>query len=180
MRDRGTLYVGLLLVLFGAMFLFVSLGQRLLGLVGIEAGWGRLWPLLVLFVGLAFWLPLAIWWPHRGQVAGLVVPATIITINGLLLLYQSLTGDWRSWAYAWALEPISVALGLLALYFLTDRPKGLLLAVAIVGGIGLMCFLVFASAFGGAFRVLGPAVVVAVGVFFVLRGLGERRSLPRE
>jgi hypothetical protein len=174
MRDRGTLYVGILLVLLGAIFFFVALGESLLGALGIRAGWGRLWPLLVLYVGTAFWLPFAIWWPRRAQFAGLAVPAAIVTTNGLMLLYQSLTGDWASWAYLWALELVAVAAGLFALYLLTDRPRGLLLAVGIVGGVGLLLLAIFATAFGGGLRYLAPVALVVIGLFLMMRGIKDR------
>ncbi|PKO13265.1 MAG: hypothetical protein CVU39_19840 [Chloroflexi bacterium HGW-Chloroflexi-10] len=42
----------------------------------------------------------------------LIVIGSIITMTGLLLLYQTLTHHWASWAYAWALiAPTSFGLG---------------------------------------------------------------------
>lgn len=181
MRDRGTLYVGILLVLLGALLFFVALSDSLLGPLGIRAGWGRLWPLLALYVGAAFWLPFALWWERRAQFAGLAVPGAIITANGLVLLYQSLTGDWGSWAYLWALEPVAVAAGLFLLYLLTGRPRGLLVAVGIVGGVGMLFLVLFAAAFGGALRYLVPVALVIVGALLFLRGIQERAGrFPRE
>lgn len=174
MRDRGSLYGGMLLLLLGGLFLLIQVADTFSGFLGIRLGWGNLWPLIILYLGLAFWLPLLIWWDGRAKIAGLVVPAAIVTTNGLILLYQSLSGDWGSWAYVWALEPASVGLGLLLLYFLTNRDRGLLVAAGIVGGIGLFFFIIFASAFGGALRILGPLALISIGVFFLLRGAKER------
>ena len=181
MRDRGALYVGILLVLLGAIFFFVTLSDSLLGVLGIRAGWGRLWPLLVLYVGAAFWLPFVIWWERRAQFAGLAVPGAIVTVNGLLLLYQSLTGDWGSWAYLWALEPVAVAAGLFILYLLSGRPHGLLVAVGIVGGVGLLFLAIFGTTFGGGLRYLAPVALVVIGMLLMLRGVQERTGpYPRE
>lgn len=164
MRNRGALYLGILFIVLGGFFLLA----QSTGWLGL--GW-KLWPLLVLVAGLAFVLPLVIWWPKRAQLAGLVVPGTILAGNGLMMLYQSLTGNWGSWAYAWALEPIFVALGLFFLYLLTNRPQGLLVAAAIVGGIGLLLFVIFASAFGGVIRFVGPVLLIALGLVILLGGL---------
>ena len=171
MRNRASLYVGLLLLLFGAFFLVASATAGLHGWLGDILGWRGLWPVLVILVGMAFLLPIAIWWDRRDQVAGFVIPGTIVTVNGLLLLYQNWTGDWGSWAYAWTFEPLAVALGLLLLYYLTDRrTPGLLLAAKIVGGIGIVLFVILASAFNGALRFLGPIALMAVGLAVILRG----------
>ncbi len=164
MHNRGALYLGILFIVLGGFFLLA----QSTGWLGL--GW-KLWPLLVLIAGLAFLLPLAIWWHKRSELAGLVVPGTILAGNGLLMLFQSLTGNWSSWSYTWALEPILVALGLLFLYLLTNRPRGLLTAVAIVGGVGLLLFVTAASAFGGVLRYVGPVLLIAVGLVILLAAL---------
>jgi hypothetical protein len=172
MKDRGAFYVGVLLIVFGGLFLLTELASGLLAPFGIELGWKTAWPFIILFVGLAFWLPIFIWWDKHEQLAGLAIPATIVTTNGLLLLYQNTSGDWDSWAYLWTLEPLAVAMGLLILYFLGHRDRGLLLAVGIVGGIAMVFFTIFASAFGGGILgVLGPIVLIAIGLMVMLGGL---------
>jgi hypothetical protein len=43
---------------------------------------------------------------------GLAYPASIVTTVGLILLFQSYTGAWQTWAYAWALiAPTAVGVG---------------------------------------------------------------------
>lgn len=174
MRDRGILYVGILLVVLGAFFLVAQVTNRWDMPFGLRLGWGGLWPVLIIIVGLAFWLPIFLWWERKEQIAGLAVPGTIILVNGLLLLYQNTTGDWKSWAYAWALEPVAVALGLLALYFLTAKPRGLLIAVLIVGGVGVFFFVIFGAIFGGVIGLLGPLVLIAIGLLIIFQGLRGR------
>jgi hypothetical protein len=167
MKNRGALYVGLLLIMLGGVFLLAQTTGWL------HLGW-RLWPLLVLLVGVAFLLPLVIWWDKRQDIAGLVLPGTIVAGNGLLMLGQSLTGLWGTWAWAWALEPIFVAGGLLALYWLGNRDRGLLTAAWIVGGIGLVFLVIFASAFGGVIRFVGPLMLVAAGLLLLFGGFKRR------
>ena len=174
MRNRGSLYAGILLLAFGGLFLLAQLSSELLAPFEIYWGWGKLWPFLILLVGLAFWLPLLIWWDQRHKIVGLAVPGTILTVNGLILLYQALTADWASWSYLWTMEPLAVAGGLLALYWLGNRERGLLVAAGIVGGIGALFFVIFASIFGGWLRFLVPVVVIVVGLLLLIRGVQDR------
>ena len=166
MGNRGSLYVGILLITLGGLFL--------LGSLGIGVGWDVLWPFIIVFVGLAFWLPIVLWWDRRAQIAGLAIPGTIILTNGLILLYQNLSGDWGSWSYLWTLEPFSVGVGLLMLYLLGGRERGVLVAASIVGGIGLVFFVIFATAFGGILSILGPIALIAVGVLVIISGARQR------
>lgn len=75
-------------------------------------GWNigsSLWPLFVAAPGLVF-LYLAVNGDERQT--GFVYPGAVITGTGLILFYQSLTGNWGSWAYIWALYPGFVGLAL--------------------------------------------------------------------
>ena len=180
MKDRGALYVGILLIAFGGFFLIAQLSRHLWLPFGLRLGWRGLWPFLILLVGFAFWLPIIVWWNRKAEIAGLAVPATIITVNGLILLYQNVTGDWGSWRYAWALEPIAVALGLIVLHVLLgSQGRGLLVAAGIVGGIGLVMFFIFASLFGGVLGLLAPVLLIMLGLFIIVSNL-RRTELPQE
>lgn len=167
MKNRGTLYIGILLITFGVLFLAAEVTRGFV-LWGIPLGWRGLWPLIVLLLGLAFWLPLLVWWEKRQKLVGLVVPGTIFAFNGLLLFYQNATGDWDSWAYVWALEPVAVGLGLLMLYALGERSPILLTAAGIVSGVGLVLFVIFAAIFDGWFQLLGPMALILIGVLFLI------------
>lgn len=176
MRDRGALYAGIMLIVLGGLFLLAQLGGVLLAPVGIRLGWAQMWPFFILYVGLAFWAPILVWWEDRARIAGLAIPGTIITTNGLILLYQNLSGDWASWSYLWALEPLAVGVGLLMLYLLGTREEGVLGGAGIVGGIGLVFFVIFASAFGGWIRLLGPVALILTGILVMVRGIREREA----
>jgi len=101
-RGRTNAIIGMVLVGLGAMFL---LGQ----LFDINM-WRFFWPFFIIIPGLLFFLGMAL----GGKSAGpLAIPGSIVTTVGLLLLYQSVTNHWESWAYAWALIfPTSVGVGL--------------------------------------------------------------------
>jgi len=179
MRERGLLYVGILLVVLGGLFMLAQLGEGVSGILGLRVGWAAMWPLLVLFVGLAFLLPLVIWWDRRQKIVGLVMPGSIITMNGLILLFQNTVRDFSSWAYLWPLEIIAVAIGLFLIYFLGNRERGLLVATGILSGVGLVFLVVFSTAFGGGFlRYVAPLALIVVGLLVVLSSM--RKQAPRE
>jgi hypothetical protein len=78
-------------------------------------------------------------------------------------------------------KAIFVAGGLLALYWLGNRDRGLLTAAWIVGGIGLVFLVIFASAFGGVIRFLGPLMLVAAGLLLLFGDLkGRNKAAPNE
>jgi len=160
-----------MLLLLGVFFLLLNLSAwifRGLGLFHIA----RLWPVIVLWAGLAFLLPIFIWWDKRMHNYGLAMPAAIILVNGLILLYCSLTGQWRQWVYLWALEPFSVALGLLLMWLLGPKAAGLLIAALVIGGASLALFAVLASALGGVVGgIIGAGTLILLGVILVARSL---------
>jgi len=102
--NRGAVVVGLLLISTGAVFLLVNL------LPGLEIG--QMWPGIFFAIAAALLLPPVILPSHRHALAGFVIPGVILLVLGLILTYQVITGDWESWAYAWALIPGSVGAGL--------------------------------------------------------------------
>jgi hypothetical protein len=177
--SKGSLYAGIVLIAFGALFLLTETAGRLFAAVGLNVGWGQLWPLAIVLVGLAFWLAILVWWDQRTRIAGLAVPGTLILMNGLLLLYQSATGDWESWTYAWSLEPVFVGLGLLMLYALGQRERGLLVAALVVGGVGVVFLLIFGSVWGGwVIQLLTALGLVLAGVLLLMRGARQRPTSP--
>lgn len=170
MRNKGSLYVGLLLMLVGSVFSAIEVAARLLQPLGIPLGWHNLWPLLLLLVGAAFWLPLLVWWARRSELAGLAVPASLFTVNGLILLYTATTRRWEAWSYLWTLQPVALGLSFLVLYRLSGQPKPLAVVGAAFVGVGAFFFLVFASAYGGLVGIIGPLLLIALGLALMMRG----------
>jgi hypothetical protein len=73
--------------------------------------WRILWPMFVITPGLLLFMGMA---AGGRQAAPLSIPGSIVTMTGLILLFDSITGYWRSWAYAWTLIfPTAVGIGLL-------------------------------------------------------------------
>src|SRR5687767_10207750 len=96
-QDRGRTITAVGLIGLGILFL---LGQ----VFGFSL-FSVLWPFFVILPGAAF-----LYGAFTGgkNAAGLAVPGSVITGTGLILLYQSLTNHWESWAYAWTLYPVFV------------------------------------------------------------------------
>ncbi len=170
MQHRGTLFAGLLLILTGLYFLLVNLTS----FVGL--GWAQLWPGFLVLAALAFLLPIAIWWEQHRALAGLAVPGVILLSNALFFFYNAITGDWGAWAYLWSLEPLAVALGLVALWLLGVRQQGLLIGAAVLGAISLGLFVIFGSLFGGHLAVIVASIVlIALGLALMWRGAFQRQ-----
>jgi hypothetical protein len=168
-RSISTALVGGLLVLLGVFFLFLQLVPGFSRILRIDL----FWPLIVVAAGgLMLVLGLATRTPD------LAVPASIVGGIGLLLFYQNVTGDWASWAYAWALIPGFVGVGVILARLLGGRPEG-----GIQGGgtlilISLVMFLVFGAFLGpfGALSALWPLLLILGGVLLLGRSLLQRRS----
>ena len=143
------------------------------------------WPMIVVGIG-AVILALGLF-VNREQ--GMVIGGTVATTVGLVLLYQNSTGHWESWAYAWALVgPAASGLGLLLWGVRTANGGDIRNGTwGLLGGLGL--FLVGYLFFEGIIGISGqrlplpewllPAVVIAIGVVLLLRGLVERREPDR-
>lgn len=106
-QDRGRTITAVGLIGLGVLFL---LGQ----VFGFSL-FSVLWPFFVILPGAAF---LYAAFTGGKKTAGLAVPGSVITGTGAILLYQSLTNHWESWAYAWMLYPVFVGL---ALSFMSSR-----------------------------------------------------------
>ena len=174
---RSSLVLGILLVVGGAFFLFSQFFNVTL--------WQSSWPLFLIVPGLVVFV--------GGLAMGkeglpLTIIGSIVTSTGAILLFQTVTSQWASWAYAWALvAPGSVGLGTLLHGLWTHQPN-LVDSGKRVGTIGLIIFAVgwvfFEQAIGlnGSAnpllsRFLGPILLIAIGGYV----LWDRwRHLPHQ
>jgi hypothetical protein len=166
--------LGIVLVVVGLF----ALGVVLFGVDLTQYGW----PLFVIIPGLTLLVV-----GFLGGGAGASVPGGIVTMLGLVLAYQSSTGDWASWAFAWALiAPGGVGLGLY-LQALRDRdPAGLrrgrtLMFVALL--IFMIGFVLFESILGisgqdyGVFgKAALPALLIVIGLILLVRSIQRSRA----
>ena len=72
--------------------------------------WPLMWPFIYILPGVIL---LDVSLKAKGDFSEpLAITSCIITMLGLIFLYQSITGHWQSWAYIWALiAPTSIGLG---------------------------------------------------------------------
>ena len=167
MRNRGSIGGALTLIGIGGWFLAVELVPGLKAFASGEHTWPL--PIIGIGVGLAL-IGLLTWSP------GMMIPACIVGGIGGLLYYQNLTGDWESWSYAWALIPGFVGAGILLTGLLT-RQRDAVLTGFWMAFISLLVFSIFGSFLGGAgvVSVFWPVLVIALGVYVLLRGLFRRK-----
>ncbi len=166
---RGSLVVGLILILLGGLFL---LGQFLPG----WQSWLNLqfsWPLIIIGVGVLFLF--------AGLLAGvpdLAVPAAIIGGIGGLLYWQNQTGNWGSWAYAWTLIPGFVGVGIILAGLLGKRPGKALQEGMNVIIVSLVLFAIFSSFLGGRnlFGPYWPVLLIVLGLWLLIRPLWRSTS----
>ena len=176
-RARQPSVLGLILVLAGIALLLAQLVHIDLGHYG--------WPLFVIVPGVALLIIPA---TSRGFVGeGSAILGSILTITGLILLYQNATDHFESWAYAWALVfPSAVGIGMIIYGTSAGRP-GNVRAGSRLLGIGLVLFLLGAAFFEGVIGIGGyqfgrsagaiaGAAIIAVGVIVLLLSLRSRRS----
>ncbi len=176
----SSLVVGLLLVVAGVAFLLMQVyGIQLtfdLGRVG--------WPLYVIAPGIVLLL-IGLFLPAAPG-AGLAVGGSIVTTVGLILAYQSSTGHWSSWAYAWALVgPGAVGLGL-TLWGILHLSRETLRTGLTALGAGLLLFLVGFAFFEGVLNLGGerglaplgrqalPVALIVAGVLVIATRLWPR------
>ena len=176
-RNRGTLVVGLFLVLLGVFFLASEQ-------FGVDIGrYG--WPMFVIVPGV-FLLLLGLAIPNEGGL-GAAIPGGIITTVGLVLAFQDATGAYASWAYLWALvAPGSVGMSL-TLWGLLHRRRDMLNSGIETAAVGLGLFIGFGLFFENVLNIDGgnsdtvlhnalPLMAVGLGVLIVLWNLRPGRS----
>ena len=179
-RNRGTLVVGLFLVLLGAFFLASEQW-------GLDLG-RYSWTMFVIVPGV-FLLLMGLAISHEGGL-GAAIPGGIITTVGLVLAFQDATGAYASWAYAWALvAPGSVGVTLV-LWGLLHRRWDLLDSGLRSAAVGLGLFIGFGLFFENVLNLDGsdsnslihnalPLMAVAMGVVIVIWNLIPGRARSR-
>jgi hypothetical protein len=167
-RTRSSVGGGVLLILLGLMFLvFQLMPDRFTWFQGALG-----WPLIVVGVGIF----LLIFGLLIGE-PGMAVPASVVSGIGLLLYWQNATNNWDSWAYAWALIPGFVGIGIILNGLLGgDRLRGALESGFWLILISLTLFAIFGSFLGGInlFGPYLPLLLVGLGLIILVRSLIRR------
>jgi hypothetical protein len=182
-RQGGLAVLGVILVIVGVGW-FVLREFQIDPFAAIsEAGW----PYFVVFPGVVLLLASLVPTPPRG--VGFAIAGSIVTMVGVVLLYQQTTGHWTSWAYAWALVgPGAAGLGMV-LYGVLFRQRDLLAAgarlVAIAAAILAVGYWYFETIFATGqapveLAAWWPLVLVGIGLAALVAGLLSRGSRTSE
>jgi hypothetical protein len=175
--------LGVMLIAFGATALVLrALDINVFTVVGTWA-----WPFLVIVPGVVLLAASVV--PARPNGLGFATAGAIVTTVGGLLLYQSRTGHWESWAYAWALIPLAVGVALV-LYGGFARDGGMVRTGTTMAGVAVGLFLAGAWFFEGLFAGqprpddIGqwwPVGIIVLGAVVALRAFlhdGDRDETP--
>ncbi|MBX5446483.1 hypothetical protein [Sphaerobacter sp.] len=163
-RNAAALVIGTILVIVGILLFVAQVTE-------VDV-FGLLWPLLVILPGVVL---LAAALSGTGAIAALIFPGAVLTSVGLIVLYQSLTGHWESWAYAWALVvPTSIGIAMM-IYGVREGKIRTGRRGVMTAGIGLVLFLVLLVLFEFVLnisgRFSGEAAGIAGGALLVVAGL---------
>jgi hypothetical protein len=162
-NNRGSLYVAILLIGMGVLFLAFNL------IPGFAMG--SAWPVVFYILAAGFYLPPILWRDQIGGLSGLFIPASIMLALGLLFTYNVLTQDWASWGYAWTLIVAGVGGGM-ALASWAGRWGSVPTWVGnwmLMGSLAI--FALFASIFGlPLLKLAGPVLLIIAGILLITRG----------
>jgi hypothetical protein len=136
MNKQTPILAGIGLIILGLLALIFTIVMPALGLtLWFWVPW-RMWPLLVVGLGLLFLLPPIV---VRGRpgLGGLFIPGLPVLTTGAILLLASVTNWWHIWKWLWPQEVLALALGFLfaAIYI---RRIWLVVPAIIIGLNGLL------------------------------------------
>jgi len=162
--NAGALIGGAVLVAFGLL--------SLAGQIFRDVNWGGLWPLLVIGLGMLFFVAM---FAGGKQAAGFAVPGSIVAGIGLVLLFQNITRHWESMSYFWTLIIMFVGLGIYVMgsYGGDANQKQ---AGWRVMKVGFILFIIFGAFFEMIFssfsNILFPLLLIVLGAYLVLSRSG--------
>jgi len=166
-RNNGALVGGVLLIMFGLAALATQIFR------GYDF-WGAFWPFIIVGIGAIFFVGMA---AGGKSTAGLAVPGSIITVTGLLLWIQNLTGHWESWAYGWTVILMSVGLGVYIMGLWEGNPEHRQGGVSVMK-VGLVMFILFGAFFEMLFQssrlanYIFPVGLILLGLYLVFKRAG--------
>jgi hypothetical protein len=161
--SRGSVVAGAILILIGAAFLAFNV---------LRIDFGQVWPIIFFFIAAGFYLPVLLSTRNRAEMAGLLIPGTILAGLGVIFFYNTFTNDWGSWAYIWAFIPASVGLGLLIAarvgHWGGDTAKVGFWMFVISTAVGLIMAAFFG---GGNAGLLGAIFLIGLGLYLLVQSL---------
>jgi hypothetical protein len=169
MNKRFSIFMGVSLIVVGLLALG---GNLLFSLLGFDFRWWqfwRLWPLVVVALGILLALP-PVFMRHQRWTGVFFIPAVPIWVTGSILMFASTFDAWGAWAYLWPLEVLGLALGFMfaSLY---ARSSALAVPAVIIGMNGLVLQFCALTGLWGWWAVLWGIEPLAVGLALLLIGV---------
>ena len=166
---RSSVVWGSVLIFLGALLLYDNVFNVSL------FSMARLWPIFILGLGLVF--EMSYFASDSRKEPGLLVPGGILTTLGIVFFFQTYT-NWYFMKYSWPFFILSVAIGLLQLYWFSGRPKPLLIPIFILSTVSIVSFSILVlNGFMNFinFSLLAPIVLIIIGIAIVF-GRNENKS----
>jgi drug/metabolite transporter (DMT)-like permease len=162
---------GLVIVLIGLLLLIMTSG--LVALTPLD-----LTGYAFILSGLCFWVPGIAWRRTLPWLTALFLPGALAFAIGAGLMYTQRTeAGVGAWSYLWTILLIALGIGFLAMYWLGPHTRWLRFVGIIIGGVGILLFAIFGMAFSSdpATRLLGPVLLIALGLVFAVGALLPRK-----
>jgi Putative auto-transporter adhesin, head GIN domain len=173
-RNISGLIIGVVLIIIGILALF----GRYIVLPDMDT----LWPLVVVAVGAAFFIPILLGDKTRG---GLAVPGSILVTIGVILYIMNRTESWEAWSYCWALIMCAVGAGIWINGFTSNQPELQKRGLNVLRT-GLILFIIFGVVMEFIFSISGEAhwgglllwaiLLTLVGVYLLVTRLVRMRK----
>lgn len=164
-RHKGTMLIGLVLIIIGILFLLSNFGIFSIYFNIFDVGFlfAHFWPMFLIIPGIIFHYS---YFTAKTPDAGLLVPGGILLVMGFTCQISML---FDLWAYMWPGFILAVAVGLFELYIFGTREKGLLIPVFILGGLSLVFFSFSLGNLWLLRTYLVPAILILGGLLIVTR-----------
>ncbi len=173
--NAGPLVAGAILIAFGLI--------ALAGQIFHMMDWSFLWPLFLIGFGSLFFIAMVM---GGRQSAGFAIPGSIISGIGLVLLFESVTGHWRTMSYFWTLIIMFVGVGIYLMGWY-GGDTGQKQSGWKVMKVGFTLFVIFGAFFELLFSSNGlifPVLLIGLGGYLILSrsGLfsGKRSEEPSD
>ncbi len=167
----GSVVGGIILIGLGVLFLLDEY-------LNVDV-WHYAWPFLVLLAGLVCF---AMMFARGRAAARLALPGSVLTMLGVIFLYQNTFDQFQTWAYAWTLIfPTAIGIGRYLDGWWSNRPD-LSADGARLARLGLVMFILFAAFFELFINLSGfvradvarfafPLLLILVGALLILSRL---------
>ncbi len=146
--SRKSVVPGILLIVLGIIFLLPNVTPIRMH---------ELWPFFILGLGIYFFI---LFFTDRSNF-GLLMPASVLTVMGLLFLYCAAAG-WQAMNMLWPLFIIGPGIGFFLMYALGKKERGLLIPAFILTGLG--CIFLMGTA--GA-EDYWPIILILIGALLL-------------